>query len=58
MTSLINDAKQWLSRALEAREIAKMITDEFGKKRMLKIAEGYEQLAKRAEKRKLVEETP
>src|SRR5262245_2270365 len=47
----INDPKHWRKRAEEARTIADSTTDEQSKKAMLRIAEDYEELAKRAERR-------
>jgi hypothetical protein len=47
----INDPKHWRDRAEEARAVADQLTDDFAKKQMLRIADDYETLAKRAEKR-------
>jgi len=47
----INDPKHWRERAEEARVLAEQITDEKSKKMILRIAEDYEELARRAERR-------
>jgi hypothetical protein len=47
----INDPKHWRDRAEEARAVADEPTDPDSKRRMLRIAEDYEELARRAEKR-------
>src|SRR5262249_12456262 len=49
--SPINDPKHWRERAQEARVHPEQITDPESKKAMLRIAEDYEKLAKRAEER-------
>ncbi len=51
--ALLNDPEHWRGRAEEARTIAEDIHDPEAKRMMLAIAEGYEQLAKRAEDRLL-----
>ena len=47
----INDPKHWRERAEEARTVAEQLTDLDSKRRMLRIADDYEELARRAEKR-------
>jgi hypothetical protein len=47
----INDPKHWRERAEEARVHAEQRTDEISKKMILRIAEDYDELARRAERR-------
>ena len=47
----INDPKHWSDRAEEARTVADQTDDPDSKRKMLRIAEDYEELARRAEKR-------
>jgi predicted Rossmann-fold nucleotide-binding protein len=47
----INDPKHWRDRAEEARTVAAEMTDPEAKRKTLRIAEDYEELARRAEKR-------
>ena len=47
----INDPKHWLDRAKEARALAEQMDDPEVKGTMLKNADDYERLAKRAEER-------
>jgi len=49
--SFINDPEHWRQRAEEMRTLADGISDEETRATMLKIAEDYERLAKRAEQR-------
>ena len=49
----INDPKHWRDRAEEVRTIADQLTDPDSKRRMLRIAKDYEELARRAERRLL-----
>ena len=49
--SFINDPEHWRQRAEEMRTLADGISDEEARATMLKIAEDYERLAKRAEQR-------
>ena len=53
MSIPINDPKHWRERAEEARAIADQLTDPDSKRRMLRVAKDYEELARRAEKRLL-----
>ena len=50
-SSHINDPDHWRARAKEARALAAQIADLEAKATMLKIADDYENLAKRAEDR-------
>jgi hypothetical protein len=47
----INDPKHWLDRAKEARALAEQIADPETKRTILKNADDYERLAKRAQER-------
>jgi molecular chaperone GrpE (heat shock protein) len=47
----INDPKHWRERAEEARTVAQGIADEHSRKKLLRTAADYEELARRAEKR-------
>jgi len=49
--SFINDPEHWRRRAEEARIIAERMTDATSRQMMLRNAEDYEQLARRAEER-------
>jgi hypothetical protein len=49
--SPLEDPEHWLKRAKEARDVAAAITDPGSKGVMLKIAENYEKLARRARER-------
>ena len=47
----INDPKYWRERAEEARTVANEMTIPDAKRRTLRIADDYEELARRAERR-------
>jgi hypothetical protein len=49
--SFVNDPDHWSGRAEEARTLADAMSDQVSKRMMLKIADDYEELAKRAEVR-------
>ena len=49
MTVPVNDPKYWRERAEKTRNHAKQMSDPEPRKAMLKVAEDYEKLAKRAE---------
>jgi hypothetical protein len=53
--ALLNDPEHWRQRAEEARAIADGIADPEAKRTMLRIAEGYDHLAERAEDRLLTQ---
>lgn len=51
MSVPINDPKHWRIRARQARICANELSNPKPKRRMLKLAEDYEELARRAERR-------
>jgi len=52
MSSLFfNNPEYWLQRAKEMRTLTEGMGDDTAKQKMLRVAEDYEQLAKRAEAR-------
>ena len=51
MTPMLLDAQHWRTRAQEIRALAQGITDLESKRTMLRIADDYELLAKRADER-------
>jgi hypothetical protein len=48
---LINDAQHWRDRAQHMRFLAGLVQDAGARRKMLDVAESYERLASRAEKR-------
>jgi hypothetical protein len=49
----VHDPKHWRERAEQARALANGLMDPEAKRRMLKLVEDYEELARRVEKRLL-----
>ena len=52
----LNDPQHWRDRAEEARSIAEQMIDRGAIATMLKVAEQYEELAQRAERRRLAKD--
>jgi hypothetical protein len=50
-SSNINNPEYWLQRAKEMRTLAEGVADDAAKQNMLRVAEDYDKLAKRAEAR-------
>jgi hypothetical protein len=50
-TSIANDPEHWRKRAKDMRALANEIKDPLSKETMLRIADDYERLAKRAAER-------
>jgi molecular chaperone GrpE (heat shock protein) len=51
ISHFINEPDHWRARAEESRNLANQMNDSEGKDAMLRIAQDYERLAKRAERR-------
>lgn len=49
----LNDTAYWVEMADQARHIAECLADERARKQMIRIAEGYEEMAKMAQQLKL-----
>lgn len=58
MTLVYGTVEHWLERAREARGMAIQMQDGDAKEAMLRVAEGYEKVAKRAEAREVGVEMP
>ena len=56
--SIWNDPKTWRQRAEEARALADVMSDSGARENMLKIAESYEEMAKKAEERPIIPARP
>jgi hypothetical protein len=48
MTSLVDEALEWLDRAEQAREVAGLLADPGATQAVLQLAESYERLARAA----------
>ena len=48
MSSLVDEAFDWLDRAEQAREVAGQLTDPAAKQAVIRLAESYERLARAA----------
>jgi hypothetical protein len=48
MSSPVDDALEWLGRAEQAREVARLLSDPGAKEAVLQLAENYERLARAA----------
>jgi hypothetical protein len=56
--SIWNDPKTWHRRAEEARSLAELMSDPGAKESMLKVAAAYDEMAKRAEERAIIQKPP
>lgn len=56
--SVWNDPKTWRQRAEEARALAELMSDASARENMLKIADAYEEMAKKAEERAIIRNPP
>jgi hypothetical protein len=52
---VLNDPAHWRQRAEEARAMAEVISDPGAKQTMLRVAAGYEEMARKAERRILTQ---
>jgi len=57
-SSFINDPEHWRARAREMRALAGLAHDEEARAAMLKVADDYENLARRAERRTGADDLP
>ena len=48
MTSILNEALEWLNRAEQAREVAGQLTDPGARKAVLQLADNFDRLARAA----------
>ena len=48
MSSILNEAWEWLDRAEQAREVAGQLTDTSARKAVLELAESFDRLARAA----------
>jgi len=48
MSSILNEAWEWLNRAEQAREVAGQLTDPGARKAVLELAESFDRLARAA----------
>jgi hypothetical protein len=46
MTSILNEALEWLNRAEQAREVAGQLTDPGARKAVLQLADNFDRLAR------------
>ena len=53
MERLLNNVEHWRSRAEEARTIAELMNDAECRRMMLRIADDYEKIAKKAKEHKV-----
>lgn len=58
MTAYVDNPARWRDRAEEARIQAEQMSDDDTKRMMLRVAEGYERMAHRAERRIAEGRTP
>jgi hypothetical protein len=58
MTSVLDDPQQWRERAAELRVLSRGLDDIAARIDLLQIADGFDRLAARAEKRIATKESP